>query len=161
MLSSSYAVVASKAFPSYTPTTMKKIFEMASSTPLILVTCAALSGCDKAIQQTIVARANLTSPTATSMWLSESENCNTERILAHEYRDGLWIFALSSTRGGVGVVTQELALCTIGTDDTSKKIWHSIHGGGVPLLVISCNLHDNSDTDCAVYQEGSFWVETD
>jgi len=68
---------------------------------------------------------------------------------------------LSSTRGGVGAVTQELALCYQGADNSPIKAWHSLHGGGAPLIVLSC---DESASDaCALYMEQhteGTWEET-
>ena len=68
------------------------------------------------------------------------------------YRNGMWIFRISSTRGGVGVVTQELALCYQGDQGSATKMWHSLHGGGAPLLVLSCET--DAKEACRLYQDG-------
>jgi hypothetical protein len=112
----------------------------------------ALAACDQRIAQTIIVRANIENASANSLWLVEANECASTRIEPGWYRDGLWIFRLSSTRGGVGAVTQELALCVDGVTAPPKKTWHSVHGGGAPLLVISCI---NGEPDgCRMYQDG-------
>jgi len=113
---------------------------------------AALGGCDQRVEQTLIARVNLPSPGAESLWLSESNDCAAKPISAGWYRDGLWIFRLSSTRGGVGAVTQELALCAKDAAGQPAKVWYSLHGGGAPLLVVSCVVGERND--CAMYQDG-------
>ncbi len=126
---------------------------MKSFTGIIaLALLAALSGCDQRVDQTLIARANIPSPGAASLWLSESNDCGTKPISAGWYRDGLWIFRLSSTRGGVGAVTQELTLCAKDAAGQATKVWHSLHGGGAPLLVISCVAGEKNS--CAMYQDG-------
>jgi hypothetical protein len=55
-------------------------------------------------------------------------------------------------RGGVGAVTQELTLCVKESATQTAKIWHSVHGGGAPLLVVSCVLGEKNP--CAMYQDG-------
>jgi hypothetical protein len=109
-----------------------------------------LAGCDRQVPQTVVVRASLPDPRLDSVWLVEGNECEGARIRSGWYRDGLWIFRLSSTRGGVGVVTQELALCQQNAGAPSIKAWHSVHGGGAPLIVLSCRNHES----CALYMEG-------
>jgi hypothetical protein len=121
----------------------------------ILLLCAVLTqfaGCDQNIEQTLVARVNLLNADQDSLWLVESDICTDKRIQAGWYRDGLWIFRLSSTRGGLSVVTQELTLCKKNNVANPDKIWHSLHGGGEPLIVLSCI--KNEKYSCLVYQEG-------
>jgi hypothetical protein len=120
-----------------------------------------LTACDTQVPQTVVVRASVANPRPDSLWLVESDQCTSDRIKADRYRNGLWIFKLSSTRGGVGAVTQELALCYQGADAAPIKAWHSLHGGGAPLIVLSCD--DGASNACALYMEqhteGS-WGET-
>lgn len=111
-----------------------------------------LAACDRQIPQTVIARANVESAGLDSVWLVESDQCAGERIGPGWYRDGLWIFRLSTTRGGLGVVTQELALCVDGATAPPTKVWHSVHGGGAPLLVLSCVIGEPDP--CRVYQDG-------
>ena len=113
---------------------------------------AALSGCDQRVGQTLIARANIPSSGAESLWLSESNDCAAKPISAGWYRDGLWIYRLSSKRGGMGAVTQELTLCAKDAAGQVTKVWHSLHGGGAPLLVVSCVLGEKNP--CAMYQDG-------
>ena len=110
-----------------------------------------LTACDTQVPQTVVVRASLTDPNPNSLWLVESDQCTSDRIEPELYRNGLWIFRLSSTRGGVGAVTQELALCYQGGDASAIKAWHSLHGGGAPFIVLSC---DGSNSEpCALYMD--------
>lgn len=110
-----------------------------------------LAACDRQISQTVIVRANLENAGLDSLWLAEADQCSGERIKPGWYRDGLWIFRLLSTRGGVGVVTQELALCVNGAAQPTKA-WHSVHGGGAPLLVLSCVIGEPQP--CRMYQDG-------
>jgi len=110
-----------------------------------------LGACDAQIPQTVVVRANVASPGLDSLWLVEGNQCTGKRIGPGWYRDGLWIFRLSSTRGGVGAVTQELALCYSGTNAAPSRAWHSLHGGGAPLIVLSCD--GGTPRSCALYMD--------
>lgn len=110
-----------------------------------------LTACDTQVPQTIVVRASLANPSPNSLWLVESDQCTSAQIRPELYRNGLWIFRLSSTRGGVGAVTQELALCYKGTEASPIKAWHSLHGGGAPMIVLSCD--DSASNACALYME--------
>lgn len=113
----------------------------------------AVVGCDKQVQQTVVVRANVAGADGESLWLTEANNCSAPRVNAGWYRDGLWIFRVSSTRGGVGTVTQELAVCTHGEGATAASpMWHSVHGGGAPLIVLSCVSGEKAP--CRMYQDG-------
>lgn len=112
-----------------------------------------LVSCDKQVRQTVVVRANVADASANSLWLTEADNCSAQRLSAGWYRDGVWIFNLSSTHGGVGVVTQELALCLHGANANAEvPAWHSVHGGGAPLIVLSCVMSESSP--CQMYQDG-------
>jgi len=119
----------------------------------VVFACALLlvSGCDRQIPQTVVVRRDVPSPSSDSLWLVESDQCTSERIRPERYRNGLWIFSLSSTRGGVGVVTQELSLCYQGAAASPIKAWHSLHGGGAPLIVLACD--GTAPESCALYME--------
>lgn len=121
--------------------------------PVCALILAVLVGCDQRVEQTVVVRANVANPDAESLWLTESNSCSAATIKAGWYRDGLWIFRLSTTRGGVGTVTQELAVCARGDSATpAAPAWHSVHGGGVPLIVLSCVLAEKNP--CRMYQDG-------
>lgn len=110
-----------------------------------------LAACDTQVPQTVVVRANVASPSLDSLWLVEGNQCGGKRIRPGWYRDGLWIFRLSSTRGGVGAVTQELALCYSGTNAPATSAWHSLHGGGAPLIVLSCE--GSTPKSCSLYMD--------
>lgn len=118
---------------------------------LLLMCAVMLSACDSQVPQTVVVRADFTNATLDSLWLIPADRCAGEPIKAGWYQNGLWIFNLSSTRGGVGVVTQELSLCY--RDDSGKPVatWHGLHGGGAPLIVLSCRGADSGS--CALYME--------
>ena len=119
---------------------------------IIFLILSILQGCDRQIEQTVVVRANLESASLNSLWLVETDDCGSAPIRADWYRDGLWIFRASSTRGGVGVVTQELALCINDGHSSNTRVWHSIHGGGAPLIVLSCVLDEKNP--CRMYEDG-------
>lgn len=138
-----------------------KIFISFAYVFVFLIASTILAGCDQQIPQTIVAKVDLVSPTAASVWLSPSDNCDSDRIFAQSYQDGLWIFRTASIRGGIGVTTQEIALCSKTDDGVSKKNWHSIHGGGSSLIIVSCQTSNNERQSCAVYQDGYSWLEPD
>ena len=116
----------------------------------LLVVLAA--GCDSEVPQTVVVRSDVIAPDLGSMYLVEGRECSGKRTTPGWYRNGLWIFRLTSTRGGVGVVTQELALCYQVADASPVKLWDILHGGGAPLLVLSCD--GPNQGSCALYMEG-------
>jgi hypothetical protein len=49
-------------------------------------------------------------------------------------------------------VTQELTLCVNMPGAPPEPMWHSLHGGGAPLIVLSCLLEE--DPSCRMYQDG-------
>jgi hypothetical protein len=108
---------------------------------------------DREVEQSFVVRANLEEPNAQSLWVVEGEDCTGERVPAGWYRDGVWIFRLSTTLGGIGVVTQELAVCTSEPSGPPNLLWHTIQGGGEPVLVLSCVLED--EDPCLLHNRGS------
>jgi hypothetical protein len=118
----------------------------------ILIVVLALQGCDQRVPQTLIVRANVAGASQDSIWVAESDNCIAEQVKPGWYRDGLWIFRLSTTRGGVGAVTQELALCARGNGEQPNRMWHSVFGGGAPLIVLSCVAGDKAP--CRMYQDG-------
>lgn len=129
---------------------------------LMIVTAlvSLLTACDRHVPQTVVVRASVANAGLDSLWLAEADQCTGDRITPVRYRDGLWIFSLSSTRGGVGAVTQELALCYQDTNASPIKLWHSLHGGGAPLIVLACS--GGTPESCSLYMdrhaEGA-WIE--
>jgi len=111
-----------------------------------------LTGCDQQVEQTAIVRTDIANASEETLWLTEAADCSAQPIKAGWYRDGLWIFRLSSTRGGVDVVTQELSVCTHDVATGAPlRLWHSVHGGGAPLIVLSC-VTDASP--CLMYQDG-------
>lgn len=108
--------------------------------------------CDRRVAQTFIVRANVEDADSKSLFLVEGRECTGEHLSAGWYRDGMWIFRLSSTRGGVSVVTQELTLCVSKAAAASEPVWHSLHGGGAPLIVLSCVLGE--EPPCRMYQDG-------
>ncbi len=111
-----------------------------------------LTACDSQVSQTVVVQANIANPAMNSLWLVEADQCTGKQIRPELYRNGLWIFSLSSTRGGIGVVTQELALCHQGAASSPPtKIWHILHGGGAPFIILSCD--GTSRQSCALYMD--------
>lgn len=116
-----------------------------------IFTVSTLLGCDTQVPQTVVVRANFAGANPESFWLVESDRCDEEPINARWYRRELWIFGLSSTRGGLGVVTQELALCYKGSGTSPIVAWHGLHGGGAPLIVLSCD--EGEGKPCALYMD--------
>lgn len=120
-----------------------------------------LTGCDKQVLQTVVVQVNLAAHGPDAPWLVQSDQCSADRIRPERYRNGLWIFSLASTQGGVGVVTQELSLCYQAANGSPTRAWHSLHGGGAPLIVLSCDT--SAPESCALYMqqhaEGP-WEET-
>lgn len=119
---------------------------------LFCTTLTLLIGCDHSVKQTFIVKINVPNADQNSILLVESNTCSGKHIKADWYRDGLWIFRLSSIRGGLSVVTQELTLCKNNSGKLPDKIWHSLHGGGAPLIVLSCI--NNKDISCRMYQDG-------
>ena len=110
-----------------------------------------LTGCDRQVLQTVVVQLDLANYGPDSLWLVQSDQCSAERIRPERYRNGLWIFSLASTQGGVGVVTQELSLCYQDAGAATTRAWHSLHGGGAPLIVLSCDT--SAPESCALYMQ--------
>lgn len=128
---------------------------------VIATTVLLLGGCDRQVLQTVIVQINLANHGADSLWLVESDQCSASRIKPERYRNGLWIFSLESTQGGVGVMTQELSLCYQEADASSPtRAWHILHGGGAPFILLSCDT--GAPESCALhmqrYAEGA-WDE--
>ena len=117
---------------------------------VLVFVMALLAACDTQVPQTVVVRAEPANASVESLWLV-TDDCEGDRIKPGWYRNGLWIFRLSSTRGGVGTTTQELALCYQGNGTTPIRVWHSLHGGGAPFIVLSCDR--DAQESCALYMD--------
>jgi hypothetical protein len=127
---------------------------------IIAALISLLTACDGRVPQTVVVRASVANASLDSLWLAEADQCAGDRITPALYRDGLWIFSLSSIRGGVGAVTQQLVLCYQDANASPTKLWHSLHGGGASFIVLACN--EDARESCALYMdrhsEGT-WIE--
>jgi hypothetical protein len=119
---------------------------------LILLVGILAQGCDRQIPQTVVVHADNSPPVPLTLRLVESNQCEDEGTSAGWSSNGLWIFRTTSIRGGVGAVTQELSICVGDSPATSNSVWHTIHGGGSPLLVLACDF--GGTKSCKMYQDG-------
>ncbi len=119
-----------------------------------------MQACDKQVPQTVLVHAENPAPPSSALRLVESGECKDAGTAPGWSSNGLWIFNTSSIRGGVGAVTQELSICIGDVPATSNRAWHSIHGGGAPLLVLSCDFGEGGR--CKMYQDGydpGTWTE--
>ena len=105
----------------------------------ILISALVLAACDRQIPQLVAGRfePSFGQPPAV-VALFEGEACTGPSIRSHVSPAGEFSFRLSSTRGGVGVVTQQLSLCGITAAGQVQPIWSSLHGGGATAIKLSC-----------------------
>lgn len=100
-------------------------------------------GCDKQIAQKVTVNVRDWTASPESMRLHAAIGCTGDYIEAARSEDKTFTFATSSTRGGIGVVTQEVALC-FPSDHEWRQLWSSRHGGGAKEILIKCD----SETSC-------------
>ena len=117
--------------------------------PSLLVLALAamtLPACDSEVAQvlTVTFEPSFGQPPA-AVVLVEGESCAGTPIRATVSSEGKFSFQLSSIRGGVGVVTQELSLCAPGA---MEPIWQSRHGGGALAIALICRRPASEDGLC-------------
>ena len=71
-------------------------------------------------------------------------NCEGEYIETETDDDGSFIFHTESTRGGLSVVTQSIALC-VKEEGSWRPLWATITGGGAPTIKMTCQPVESDD----------------
>lgn len=108
-----------------------------------------LTGCDKQVPQEITGSISLGSgPMAdTKLRLYASEkSCEGEYVESTTDTNGAFRFETESTRGGVGVVTQSIAICAEQSGDW-KPLWSIVTGGGAPRIILTCKPTASEDEE--------------
>ncbi len=102
----------------------------------VLLVASVLQGCDKDVPQTIelTVAQQFADPGVTGLF--SSLDCSGERIPS-VHANARIVFATTSIRGGIGVVTQELSVC-VHDEESWRAVWSSRHGGGARLIRIDC-----------------------
>jgi hypothetical protein len=99
-----------------------------------------LGACDKQVQQTITGTlASSTGPTANMhLRLYESfKTCEGTFVEGRTDAQGAFKFRTVSTRGGISVVTQPIALC-VEESGRWSPLWSTVTGGGAESMVLTC-----------------------
>ncbi len=112
----------------------------------------ALSACDK--QVTTEVAGSLVSDSGpmadVPLRLYESyKACEGQSFETKTDTSGRFSFKTESTRGGISVVTQEIALCTQQSGEW-KPLWSTITEGGAPKLVLTCKPPSGEDEFCDI-----------
>lgn len=113
----------------------------------------ALGGCDKQVPQEITGTLVLaTGPASeTRLRLYESfEECSGNYIETRTDAAGAFKFNTESTRGGISVVTQTIALCTEDAG-TWQPLWSIVTEGGAPEIVLTCKPPQGEGEYCDAY----------
>lgn len=105
---------------------------------LLLFLLLSLVGCDREIPQQVIVRLPAEVAHSAEVVLFDSLECSGEAVALSANDPGVLRFKTESTRGGVGVVTQELSLCIRANGDWTR-LWSSRHGGGATLIEVSCS----------------------
>jgi len=81
--------------------------------PCLLLAAASLvnTGCDREVAQIVTVDVAEWTPAPQAVRLYAAPECTGEFLIATNPSRGKFMFRTSSTKGGVGVVTQELSLC--------------------------------------------------
>jgi len=117
-----------------------------------LLCTLALAACDKQVAQKITGTlASESGPVANaSLRLYRSyQSCNGDYAQAQTDASGRFLFSTESTKGGISVVTQEIALCTEQMG-AWKPLWSTITEGGAPKLVITCKPKTVDEESCDI-----------
>jgi hypothetical protein len=75
--------------------------------------------------------------------------CDGEPLETKTDANGRFRFETESTRGGISVVTQEIALCTEQSGQW-KPLWSTIIEGGAAKLVLSCKPQNDEGDFCDI-----------
>jgi hypothetical protein len=114
---------------------------------LIVVACAGLSGCDEQIPQLVTGSLSLKEgPVANRALRLYASHPNCEGTFAEARTDanGRFNFRTESTRGGVSVVVQPMALC-VEHSGRWTPLWATLIGGGANRITLMCRPHDTND----------------
>lgn len=104
----------------------------------------ATTGCDEVVPQQVIVNVAGWRNAPKLLRLHEATECTGAYIEEARSAEMEFKFDTASTRGGVGVVTQDVALC-YSTDKDWRLLWSSRHGGGAKRIVVKCD----GATSCA------------
>lgn len=96
-----------------------------------------LAGCNTEIPQEVSVKFVEEPEASEIVALFESLECSGNYLPARVVSNGEYVFITKSVRGGIGVVTQELALC-VQRGSQWNLIWSGLHGGGAKRIEILC-----------------------
>ena len=114
---------------------------------LALSGSAALSGCDEQVPQLVTGSLLLKEGIAANRAIrlyASYPNCDGAFVESRTDAEGRFNLRTESTRGGVSVVTQPMALCV---EQSGKwaPVWSTIMGGGAKRVTLTCRPHDTKD----------------
>lgn len=95
-------------------------------------------GCDEVIPQQVIVNVAGWRGAPKLLRLHEATECTGPYREATRSAEMGFKFDTASTRGGIGVVTQDVALC-YSTDADWRLLWSSRHGGGAKRIVVKCD----------------------
>lgn len=108
-----------------------------SRTMTVLLMICFLGACDVQVPQEIYIDMG-DSIVGAEVSVFPGASCDGEALQGAGGTEGSWRFETDSTRGGVGVVTQQLTVCLKG-GEASRIIWTSLHGGGARRINLICD----------------------
>ena len=111
-----------------------------------IVACV-VSGCDKQIPQTVVGTINTAAGPASNIAVRlypSFRTCEGQFLEGRTDASGRFSFFTESTRGGLSVVVQHLALCTE-VAGKWQPLWSIVTGGGATRVVLNCQPQKNDE----------------
>lgn len=105
---------------------------------IIFIVTLAMSSCDQTVPQQVIVNVASWEGAPKLLRLYGRVKCNGPYKEQARSTDLTFTFDTESTRGGVGVVTQDLALC-YQAGSIWLPLWSSRHGGGAIRIVVECN----------------------
>jgi len=111
--------------------------------PIVAGFVLVVAGCDESVPQQVLVDVAAWKGAPEVLRLHETAECKGPFQEQTRSAEMAFKFETVSTRGGVGVVTQDLALCYLAGSGW-RSVWSSRHGGGAIRIVLRCD----SSTSC-------------
>lgn len=113
---------------------------------ILIVVLIVVAGCDRRIQQVVLVDVSDWHEGPKAFRLHSIVDCSGEFLQAIRLSRTKFEFRTDSTKGGIGVVTQELSLC-YEVEGRWNQVWWSRHGGGARQIKIWCEGPESTCTE--------------